>query len=174
MPLTLTNRQAQPVVLENPKHVADYIQGGDVVDFYNMFSGSVLVGEPVILFDRVGITKRIVPPNTQGTLHFGAWAYFRLDPALAANIHQGDKIYFDYDLAVANVAPGYATNVEPTNGILLGHATIVKEQSLSLGTGNKPIVATTSSEFVAVKMSNQVVEDTVTAFGTVPNWVAGT
>lgn len=173
MVLSLTHREAQPIVLENPAKLGVFLQDGQAVDFYNMFAGSILVGEPIILFDQVGIAKRVIGPNSLGTINFGAWVNFLLDPALAADIHQGDKVYFDYDLAVANVTSGYATGVEPTNGILLGHATITSKE-YTLGTGNKPIAANTSAEYCAVKMHNQVMSSGAgTVFGTVPNWVTG-
>lgn len=170
---TLTNRQAQPIVLENPEKVGVFLQGGDAVDFYNMFSGSILVGEPVVLFDKVGITKVVVGPKAQGTINFGAWVNFLVDPAHVGNILQGDKVYYDVDLADSEV-PGYVTSVEPTNGIFLGHATIMKDQTLALGAGDVPIAATADSKYVAVKMTSEVISSgNGTLFGTVPNWVTG-
>jgi hypothetical protein len=173
MPLSTPKRDSIPLVLENPVKIGNFLQQADAVDFYNMFTTSILVGEPILLFDKVGISKIVVPGNTVGTVNFGAWMHFLLDPALAANIHQGDKVYFDYDLAVADVSPGYATQVEPTNGVLLGHATILHGKDLVLGTGSKPIAATTNDKYVAVRMHTDTLVDTVNVFGTVPDFVAG-
>ncbi len=107
----LANRT--PVVLENPKHVGDYIQlGNGPVDFYNMFDAHIILGEPIIVYGRVGITKRIVDPLTVGSFHVACWMNFLVDPALANPILYGDKMYYDLDLADEEV-PGYVTNVEP-------------------------------------------------------------
>lgn len=177
MPKSLPFREAQPIVLENPKHVGDYLQGGVGVgvDFYNMFEQSILIGEPFVMYDKIGITKGVIGPLSCGTVHFGCWMNFLVDPALVAPILFGDKVYFDYDLADSEV-PGYVTNVPPTNGLLLGHAVTPYEQpaglSLDSGTG-KPIVCSTSQVRCAVLMHADTVVWGTNIFGLVPDFVNG-
>lgn len=177
MPKILTNRQAHPAVLENPKRVGEFIQEGfgGQVDFYNMYSdSSILIGEPMVVYDRLAISKFLMLPNSLGQIHFGAWVNFLLDPAMAADILMGDPVYFNLGLADSDV-PGYATGVQPANGYFLGHATLVHEQSsmqLDDDTG-KPIAATTNDLRVGVLMHQEKMVWGTNFWGTVPDFVNG-
>ena len=169
MPIQLPNLEADPVALEDYPIIGEYIQGGHgtETDYYNPGSKSILPGEPIAIFGRLGISKDVILPGEFGTVVFGAWVNFLVDPDLASIITQGQEVYFDIDLATGYY-PGYATNVEPTNGWHLGYAIGIHgapgEVSLSAGT---PIAATTSQERVFVLMSN-----TYEKFGTVTNFLA--
>ena len=175
MTKTLTNREAQPIVLENPKKVGVFVQQGDAVDFYNMFDASIIVGEPFIMYNKVAVTKVVVPPLSMGTANFGAWMKFLVDPALAAAILFGEKVYYDLDLADSDV-PGYATNVEPTNGFVLGYATPshgqVGQITLDDTTG-KPVCAAVGATYVGVKMSEEEIVWGTNLFGQVPDYING-
>lgn len=174
---SLPNREAQPIVLENPKRVGDYVQGGVgcPVDFYNMFEDSIIVGEPFIMYGKVGITKVVVPPLSVGSVHFGCWMNFLVNPALASPILFGDKVY--YNLALADSAvPGYATNVQPANGFLLGYAVTPHEQPGALQldeTTGKPIACTTSQLRCGVIMHTDLVVWGTNLWGSVPDYING-
>ena len=177
MPKALTNRQAYPPILENPKKVGEFIQEGfgGQVDFYNMFSdSSILIGEPMIAYDRLVISKNLILPNQLGQVHFGAWVNFLVNPSLSAAILFGDPVYFSLDLADSDV-PGYATNAQPTNGYLLGHATLVYEQSsMQLDdTTGKPIACTTDELRVGVLMHQEKMVWGTNFWGVVPDFING-
>lgn len=178
MPKSLPNREAVPVTLENPAHIGDYIQGGvQEADFYNMFTDSILCGEPMILFDKVGITKRVIGPLECGTVNFGCWMNFLVDPALANPILQGDRVYYSLDLSTSAV-PGYVTNIQPTNGIFLGHATIMHEREgniplTAVGPLNKAVAASTSALRVPVLMHTDKMVHGTNFWGNVPDFVNG-
>lgn len=177
MPKALTIREAQPTVLENPLHIGDYIQGGVgcPVDFYNMMEESILVGEPIIVYDKVGITKGVISPLTVGSVHFGCWMSFLVDPELAAAILFGDSVYYDLGLADADV-PGYVTNVEPADGIYLGKAVTPHEQPGSLaldGTTGKPICCKVGGSRVGVIMHTEPMVWGENFFGLVPDFING-
>jgi hypothetical protein len=173
---SLQNREAQPIVLENPKRVGDYIQGGlGAIDFYNMFDASILVGEPFIMYDKVSITKNVIEPLSVGSLHHGAWMNFLADPDLVAPILFGDKVYYDLDLADSEV-PGYVTNVVPTNGIFVGHAVTPHEQRGTLqldATTGKPIVCDVGQARCGVLMHTETMVWGENFFGLVPDYVNG-
>lgn len=169
MPMSLPNREAVPVVLETPEMVATFSQEGfgGQVDFFNMFTTAILIGEPLIYMDRLGISKFVVLAKEPGQLHFGAEANFIVDPALASAILAGHEVYFDLNLA-DSVVPGYATNVKPTKGYLLGHAVMDYDKnnmSLDVATG-KPIACTTSQARVKVLMTQERMVLNKTFWGT--------
>lgn len=125
MPYTLTNIQNNPMYLENYPIIGEYIQGGHgtETDYYNASSKCVLPGEPLVVFGRLCISKDIILPRTFGTVVFGCWVNFLLDPALAAVIKQDANVYYDLDKKVdGSYISGYATGTQPTNGFLLGKA----------------------------------------------------
>ena len=154
MPIQLTNLEANPVAMEAYPIIGEYIQGGHgtETDYYNPGSKTILPGEPVKVFNRIGISKDIILPGTFGTLVFGAWVNFVVDPDMAAEILQGALVYFDLDLATG-LYPGYATGVQPSNGYRLGYALgrhgTPTEVALS---ASSPIAATTSDSRVFVLM----------------------
>jgi hypothetical protein len=170
MPITLTNHEAYPTVLEEYPIVAEYIQGGHgtEIDFYNPGSKSILPGEPVIVFGRVCISKELILPGTFGTLVHSCWISGLVDPDLSNPITQGALVYFDLDLATG-LYPGYFTNVQPTNGWFVGHAVGIhatpQEVTLTAGT---PVAASTTAERVFI----QLTAGTPTAYGTVTNFLA--
>ncbi len=140
MGVTLPNIEAQPVFLEQYPRIGEYVQGGHgtETDYYNQTSKTVLPGEPLILFGRLCISKDIILPGHFGTVVSDCWVNYLLDPDLASNILQGAAVYYDLGLADAGeYISGYATNVQPTNGYLLGHAIGVhatpEEVNLSAG-----------------------------------------
>jgi hypothetical protein len=174
VPIQLPNLEADPVALESYPIVGEYIQRAhdSQIDYYNPGSKSILPGEPVEVFGRLGIAKDVILPGHFGTLVFGAWVNFLLDPSLASQILQGALVYFDLDLATG-LYPGYATNVQPTNGWKLGYATgrhaTPTEVALS---ASSPIAATTSDERVMVLMNEYSGIETVTKYGTVTDFLA--
>ena len=171
MPVNLTNIEAFPVAMEDYPILGEYIQGGHgtETDFYNGSSKCILPGEPVEVFGRLGISKELILPRTFGTLCFGCWMSYLLDPDLASQILQGAAVYFDLDLADSDIyVTGYATNVQPTNGYLLGYAIAphatpgeITKSALSA------VAASTSSVRVFVLMNTAV-----TKYGTVPDFLA--
>lgn len=169
MPINLPNLQANPVTLEDFPIVGAYVQGGHgtEVDFYNPRTETILPGEPVVVFGRIGISKQRILPGTFGTLVFGAVVSFKLDPEQASDINQGDYVYFDIDLEdAALMMPGYASGTQPTNGYRLGHAIgiIEKKGSISLATDGSAIAAKAGASEILVLM-----QETATTYGAVPN-----
>lgn len=155
MPLNLPNRQAQPIMLEQPKKIGTFLQQGDVVDFWNGFTSSILPGEPFICYNRLAVSMEVVLPKTVGSANYGAWMMFLMNPAHNANILWDTKIYYSYDLAVAGVVPGYVTPNLPVNGLYLGRATCLHasptEIELDSSTG-KPIAWKPGQLYIPVKM----------------------
>lgn len=176
MPKSLPNREAHPAVLETPEIIGEFIQEGygGQIDFYNLFDDAILIGEPLIYMDRLGISKRVILASEPAQLHFGAIVNFLADPALAAQILAGDKVYFDLDLADDD-STGYATQVEPSNGYFLGHAVMVYEKSAMQldDTTGKPIACTTAQKRVAVLMHQEKMVWGTNFFGSVPDATNG-
>ena len=167
MPVTLTNLQGQPFLLEQYPTIGAYIQGGHgtELDYYNQSSKTILPGEPLVVFNRLMISKDIILPQTFGTLLADCWISFLLDPAMVANILQGAIVYFDVGLAVVgSYIPGYATGVQPTNGFKLGYALGRHGKGAEIPLSAKSVIAAAAgSKRVFVQMD----KITPTTFGTI-------
>lgn len=172
MPVTLTNHEAYPTTFEEIEIIGEYTQDGVDVDYYNVTTKSILPGEPVVIFGRIGISKEVILPNEFGTITFGAQVSFLVNPDMVADILQGALVYFDLDLATGLI-PGYATGVQPTNGYRLGHAVGVHERgpSVNVNASNIPIAAAPGALRVLVLM-DQCGPTTPTTYGTVENFAA--
>ncbi len=156
MPYNLTNREANPIKLEEFDILGQYIQGGlDPVDWYNNKTKSVLPGEPIIFCNQIMISKTIIYPGTFGSLVAGAWMRFLLDPAYATTVVQGTAIYFDTDLKVdGSYISGYATSVQPTNGLLLGRAIAPHAKGAEIvKSGGNAVAAKAGWKYVDVLMT---------------------
>ena len=178
MTLNLPNREAYPVVLENPAKIGVYRHNDDAVDFFNMFDDvSILVGEPIIVYNRIGITKVIVLPSTCGTVNFNWVADFLVDPAHVQDILFGDKLYYSITLA-DSASPGYITKTQPTDGFFIGYAVCPHnsptEIQLDSQTG-KPICwkQGTNQTRVRVIPHNQFMVWGTNFFGSVPDYING-
>lgn len=190
MPINLPIRQGQPFNLEKVHIVGDYRQGGggSETDFFNQFTTSIIPGEPIMIFGRVGISKSTIKPKTMGTVVFNCWMSYMVDPNLAAEILQDDNIYFRYDLAlIANNASlsadyvyqgkyitGFASNVAGAGpNVLLGKAVVShsKRDEIRISTTgpNKAIACMVGERRVHVLMTNLA----PVAVGAVPNFVTG-
>lgn len=172
MPLTLTNLEAFPTQFEDIDIVGAYRQGGIEVDYYNVTTKTILPGEPIVIFNRVGIAKQLILPDSFGTVVFGAQVSFLLDPDMVAAILQNALVYFDIDLATA-LTPGYATGVQPSNGYRLGYAVGIHESpgNVNVNGSNIPIAAAAGALRVLVLMDNTG-PAAPTTYGSVENFAA--
>jgi len=190
MPINLPVRQGHPFNIEKVHIVGDYRQGGggSETDFFNQFTTSIIPGEPIVLFNRVGISKSTIKPKTAGTVVFNCWMSYMVDPNLPAEILQDDLIYFRYDLALAannnklsadsvyqgKFITGFASNVAGAGpNVLLGRATIdhAKRDEMKVSTTgpNKAVACPVGQNRVMVLMT-QLAPVTV---GAVPNFATG-
>lgn len=190
MPIDLPVRQGQPFNIEKVHLVGDYRQGGggSETDFFNQFATSIIPGEPIMIYGRVGISKSTIKPKTAGTVIFNCWMSYMVDPNLAADIFQDDNVYFRYDLALlANNADlsadniyqgkyitGFVSNVAGAGpNVLLGKATIdhAKRDELMISTVSpfKAIACRVGMRRVHVLMTNLA----PVSVGAVPNYTTG-
>lgn len=169
MPKSISVKASQAIVYDAIHRVGEFLQEGfgGQVNFYNLFNGSILPGEPFIYLGRLAVSKFVVHPDELGQVHFGPEINMIVDPDLAAQILAGDKVYFDYDLADSTY-PGYVTNVQPTNGYFLGYATLIHDRPIQLdgGTG-KPIACSTSQNRVSVLFHQEKMVKNKNFWGTV-------
>lgn len=175
---SLPNREAQPIILENPARIGIYRHNDDAVDFFNMFDdASIIVGEPFIMYNRIAITKVVVPPLSVGTANFNWVADFLVDPAHVQDILFGDKLYYSITLA-DSTSPGYITKTQPASGFFIGYAVTPHnsptEIQLDTQTG-KPICwkQGTSQDRVRVIPHNQFLVWGTNFFGSVPDYING-
>ena len=158
MPVSTPNRVADPVQLEqyvDPGHIKQV--AGLAIPFYNELSSSILPGEPFQFANRICVSPRVILPGEYGTAYTDWIVDFLLDTSLAANIIQGQIVYWDFDIDV--VTPygggdvvdgiGAATDTLPTNGMILGRA-VGEPMMLKDLSSNNLICATTSSLRVRV------------------------
>jgi hypothetical protein len=160
-------RAGVPHILE--QLVPDSILRGDIshVPYYNETNETIVPGEPVVKFGKIGLSAKAILPDQMGTLRMLQIADFVLDPDFADEIEQGDLVYWDYDLE-DDTHSGYATNEAPTNGILLGHAVIVPDSvaSIPMSYGGAPMAAEAGNKLVRVL----VTQLTPTTYGTIPTF----
>lgn len=174
MPISLPNLQANPVRMEAYPIVGEYIQGahGNEIDFYNGRSTTILPGEPINVYGKLCFSKDVILPGTFGTVVYGpVWMNFLLNPAIATSvkIKQGDLVYFDIGLADATLyLPGYATNSQPTNGYLLGHAVARHATGAEIALDAGSAVAATGGETRIFVLTTA----DATTYGTVPNFLS--
>lgn len=145
------NRAAEPIRLEALTPSGIYRTEPSHVTWVNPSETlTVVPGEPIIFMGRVGISKLAIYPLRVGTLVLDWIADFVLDPDLAANILQGDVIYWDTGLADADHT-GKATNVAPAAGFILGYANLpdVRSEDVNLDAGD-PIAAVPGDTYVRV------------------------
>lgn len=172
MPYTLTNREAAPVQMEELDILGQYIQGGDCpVDYYNDTGLSILPGEPILFLNKIMISKSVILPGEFGSLVAKAWMRYLVDPELAAAILQGDPVYLDLDLADDDLyLMGYATGVEPTNGMLLGYAIAphAKGAEIRKTVGGAAVAAGPATGSAAASLTVDLLMDdlTPTTYGT--------
>ncbi len=177
MTFNLPNREADPIILETAPIVGVYRYNDDAVDFFNMFEDSILVGEPIIVYNRIGITKVVVLPGTVGTVNYNCVADFLVDPAHVQDILFGDKLYYSITLA-DSASPGYITKTQPASGFFIGYAVTPHnsptEIQLDSQTG-KPICwkQGTTQTRVRVMPHNQFMVWGTNFFGSVPDYING-
>lgn len=167
MPVTLTNIQSQPLMLEQYPIIGEYVQGGHgtELDYYNQSSKTILPGEPLVVFGRLMIAKDLILPQTFGTLIADCWVNFLLHPAMVANILQGAFVYFDVGLAVpGSFIPGYATGVQPANGFRLGPAIAVHGKTPEIPLSAKSAIAARPGD---ERVFVQLEKITPTTYGTI-------
>ncbi len=175
MPKSIAVKANQPIVYDAIPRVGEFLQEGfgGQVNFYNMFTTSILPGEPFIYMGRLAVSKYVVHPGEVGQVHFGPEINMIVDPALVAAIKVGDKVYFNYGLADSTY-PGYATNVQPANGYFLGYATLVHEKPIQLdGVTSKPIACTTEQARVSVLFHQRSMVRNTNFWGTVYDGIDG-
>jgi len=163
MPKTLTNLQANPVALEDVDIIGAYVQGGHGTesDYYNPRTDTILPGEPIEIYGKLCFSKKIILPDDFGTVVHDCIMDFMLDPDIVADTLQNALVYFDYDLG----DDGLATNVQPTNGYLLGYAMAVNLKPAGVNGSGVPYAAKIGSRRILVKCVSAI-----TKYGTVPDF----
>lgn len=167
MPKATPLRAAVPIQLESVDPVAIFVKdgpGAGQVPFVNGNEETIIPGEPIVKFGRLGIVKSPVLPGEMSEMCVGCILDVILNPDEEEEIEEGDNVYFDHDLGDY----GMASSQQPTNGVLLGPALLEfhKASAVPRSYAGNPLAAESGYRYVRVLCTT----GTPTTYGTIPTF----